>query len=295
MDPVKVGRAIQVLRRKIGFTQHDLADEMGVTDKAVSKWERGLSVPDIAGITRLSFLLNCDIENLLEGNIACLEEPWQGLLILDPDDSGLYAGMDVYGKPLVYFSLSYLMLAGIKDIHILCSEWDRRFIAEKLKEEGDLGIHVAFLSSLKDLPEGNTVVIRNYDFIYGSNLTRYFQRAITKTDRISCLTISKPAGSQSVDFDNSRLIHLSRKKQWHCTSVLFFPESKYSRISSGFLELVEQNELYAEPMGNGVIEYPIENKDDILATAEFIRYLRKQMGNDIYDLKQIARNRNLIR
>lgn len=43
MDAKKVGKAIKVLRSRIGYTQHDLADVLGVTDKAVSKWERGVS------------------------------------------------------------------------------------------------------------------------------------------------------------------------------------------------------------------------------------------------------------
>lgn len=67
MDAKKVGKSIKVLRKRIGYTQHDLANTLGVTDKAVSKWERGLSVPDIGIITELSLTLNCDVDNLLQG------------------------------------------------------------------------------------------------------------------------------------------------------------------------------------------------------------------------------------
>ena len=53
MDAQKVGMAIKKLRLKIGYTQHEIADCLCVTDKAVSKWERGISVPDISIIAML--------------------------------------------------------------------------------------------------------------------------------------------------------------------------------------------------------------------------------------------------
>ena len=43
MDNTKLGSLIRVLRREAGMTQRDLAETLGVTDKAVSKWERGVS------------------------------------------------------------------------------------------------------------------------------------------------------------------------------------------------------------------------------------------------------------
>ena len=46
MDPVKIGTAIKTLRLQEGYTQQDLADSLGVSGQAVSKWERGLSVPE---------------------------------------------------------------------------------------------------------------------------------------------------------------------------------------------------------------------------------------------------------
>ena len=74
MDPVKIGTAIKTLRIQEGYTQQDLADSLGVSGQAVSKWERGLSVPDISIVMKLSDLLNVDVDNLLEGNISFLEK-----------------------------------------------------------------------------------------------------------------------------------------------------------------------------------------------------------------------------
>ena len=44
MDQVKTGRLIRTLRTKLGLTQLALAEQLGVSDKAVSKWERGVSL-----------------------------------------------------------------------------------------------------------------------------------------------------------------------------------------------------------------------------------------------------------
>lgn len=61
-----LGNMITELRKQKGMTQLDLADKMGVTDKAVSKWERDLSTPDIHTITRLSEVLEVSVEELMQ-------------------------------------------------------------------------------------------------------------------------------------------------------------------------------------------------------------------------------------
>ncbi len=48
MDQMKTGGLIRTLRRRRGLTQLALAERLGVSDKAVSKWERGRGAPDIA-------------------------------------------------------------------------------------------------------------------------------------------------------------------------------------------------------------------------------------------------------
>ncbi len=56
---------ISSLRREKNMTQNDLADKMNVTDKAVSKWERNLSCPDINSIPKLAEILGVSVEKLL--------------------------------------------------------------------------------------------------------------------------------------------------------------------------------------------------------------------------------------
>ena len=61
-----MGEIISNLRREQGMTQKDLADKMGVTDKAVSKWERNLSCPDISSIPRLAEALGTTVNVLMD-------------------------------------------------------------------------------------------------------------------------------------------------------------------------------------------------------------------------------------
>ena len=54
MDNIRTGALIRRLRRELGLTQLQLAGRLGVSDKAVSKWERGLGSPDCPGCPRCS-------------------------------------------------------------------------------------------------------------------------------------------------------------------------------------------------------------------------------------------------
>ena len=60
-----IGETISSLRKKKELTQNELAEKMNVTDKAVSKWERDLSCPDVNTISRLAEVLDVSVEDLL--------------------------------------------------------------------------------------------------------------------------------------------------------------------------------------------------------------------------------------
>ena len=67
MDCAKVGQLIRTVRQEKNMTQNQLAELLRVTDKAISKWERGLGLPDISLLPELSAALELDMEKLLEG------------------------------------------------------------------------------------------------------------------------------------------------------------------------------------------------------------------------------------
>ena len=65
-----MGETIADLRKERGMTQKHLAEQMNVTDKAVSKWERDLSCPDIHSIPKLAEVLGVSVEELMQTSKA---------------------------------------------------------------------------------------------------------------------------------------------------------------------------------------------------------------------------------
>lgn len=63
-----MGQMISSLRKASGMTQMELAEKMNVTDKAVSKWERDLSCPDINSIPKLAEIFHISVDELLQTN-----------------------------------------------------------------------------------------------------------------------------------------------------------------------------------------------------------------------------------
>jgi DNA-binding XRE family transcriptional regulator len=73
MDNSKVGELIYNLRKEIGLTQKQLADQMNISDRTISKWERGYGCPDVTLLPSLSSLLGVNIENILDGKLSSNE------------------------------------------------------------------------------------------------------------------------------------------------------------------------------------------------------------------------------
>lgn len=69
MDPVKTGGLIRAARLKKGLTQLQLAETLLVSDKTISKWERGCGCPDLSSLPRLADALGIDLHALLAGTM----------------------------------------------------------------------------------------------------------------------------------------------------------------------------------------------------------------------------------
>ena len=75
MDKTSFGKFLAEQRKSKGYTQKMLAEKLYVSDKAVSKWERGLSMPDISLLVPLSEILEVSVTELLEGRkLDCASE-----------------------------------------------------------------------------------------------------------------------------------------------------------------------------------------------------------------------------
>ena len=69
MDYEKVGSAILKLRKEKGWTQKQLADQLHLSDRTISKWERGAGCPDVSLLAEVSALLGANIEEILDGDL----------------------------------------------------------------------------------------------------------------------------------------------------------------------------------------------------------------------------------
>ena len=160
-----IGKIICEARKSAGYTQRAIAEMLFVTDKAVSKWERGICLPDISLFSKISMLLDVDIEQLLVGDDDHMAHEWVGEIRVN-DIRGTVAG-----KPLVHYLLAYFMLAGIRNVAILTK--DREYINSlDLKQ---YGLRISFFGFRSD----KKMIVYDKPFVFGVNLTRYLQYCMT--------------------------------------------------------------------------------------------------------------------
>ena len=73
MDQIKIGRFIAACRKRANLTQLQLADKLGITDKAISKWERGITMPDTSIMLELCDVLSISVNDLLCGEVVTMD------------------------------------------------------------------------------------------------------------------------------------------------------------------------------------------------------------------------------
>ena len=73
MDQIKIGKFIAECRKKANLTQMQLSEKLGITDKAISKWERGIAMPDTSIMLALCEILGISVNELLSGEKINME------------------------------------------------------------------------------------------------------------------------------------------------------------------------------------------------------------------------------
>lgn len=277
VDAKKIGLVIKTLRKRRGLTQAQLAGELGITDKAVSKWERGIGSPDISVINRLADILNIDSDNLLAGNVAYLEGEWVGELHIDRFETKLSVSTEVYGKPVVYIYLSYFALAGIREIYVYCSTDEKRTLMTLMGYGQQYGLLLHYnepnQASKKMIVEGSI-------FIYGPNLTKYFQRGMSHVNAQTRLVIPYTGDNEVFLNEKNRISDVSAAKQGYRILPIIFEN--------------EAGTTVYEPLGNGMMVINFQNKEDVLATSILLQILTKYSERQLYCLEEIVYRRGLI-
>lgn len=112
VEPIKVGRFIAQNRKNLNLTQKELAEKLGVTDRAVSKWENGRSIPDVGIIESLCKELNISIGEFFAGEKIQEKEykkETEKMLLASLDEKQLY-GVQIVIYILEFVSLELFML-----------------------------------------------------------------------------------------------------------------------------------------------------------------------------------------
>ena len=123
MKEQTMGAMIATLRKEKGMTQLDLAQQLGVTDKAVSKWERELSCPDVNTIPRLAEVLGVSVEELMRTERKQDEEKGnelQHVLDICLKAIPLAMGIALIVTSILKKDLDVYTIAGLAGIGLLC-------------------------------------------------------------------------------------------------------------------------------------------------------------------------------
>ncbi len=108
MDQTKIGKFIAACRKEQGMTQAVLAEKLGISDRAVSKWETGKSMPDSGIMLELCDLLKINVNELLSGERIAMEnyDTKSQEVILN-----LKSENELYGKRLMH-AVWYIVVSG---------------------------------------------------------------------------------------------------------------------------------------------------------------------------------------
>lgn len=256
MNIIETGKLIAKLRREAGYTQQALADLLNITDKAVSKWERGICVPDTALLPKLSRILDADMEYIISANSEYHRHNWTGVLYLDSNQPSIFT--QIYDKPLIDYLLSYFMLVGISCVDIRCSMAMQKLITEK--DYSKYGLSITFS---KRNSNAKMIIYGKY-LIFGMNLTRTFRNAMDM-EKPQCFSVN------SVNLP------------------IIFSQSGNESIS--YLEKNAENRKF----GRGIIAIPLNSENDIADASKFVEIYQKYHNIKIADLQEIAQNRGLMK
>jgi transcriptional regulator with XRE-family HTH domain/DNA-directed RNA polymerase subunit RPC12/RpoP len=141
MDQLKIGKFIADCRKEKGLTQWQLAEKLGITDKAISKWERGIAMPDTSIMLELSDILGISVNELLNGEKLNMENNNQKneQLLLDMAKEIERKNKTIWSAMWTLMTISIIgLLAGILAAAFLIPEGVWQIVAI-------LGVSVIFL------------------------------------------------------------------------------------------------------------------------------------------------------
>ena len=236
--------------------------------------------------------------------------------------------MPVFDKPMIYYPLSTLMLAGIRDILLITTPEDQAQFQRALGDGSDLGIALSY--AVQPSPDGlaqafhigadfigqdDSALVLGDNIFYGHGLPDIMARANARTHGASVFAyrVSDPSAYGVVAFDaEGRAISLEEKparprSSWAVTGLYFYDDSVVERAKSlrpsarGELEITDLNRLYLEDealnvelMGRGFAWLDTGTHASLLDAATYVRITEERQGMKICCPEEIAWRQGFI-
>ena len=229
--------------------------------------------------------------------------------------------MPVYDKPMIYYPLSILMLAGIRDILIISTPRDLPVFRELFGtgeyavQESPRGLADAFIIGADFIGADNVALILGDNIFYGQSFSKVLREAAARQSGATIFGyyVRDPREYGVVEFDeNGRALSIEEKpenpKSNYAVPGLYFYDNQVVDIAAnvkpsarGEIEITSINneylrrgELYVETLGRGFAWLDTGNHDSLLDAADFVAAFQKRQGLYISCIEEIAYKRGFI-
>ena len=236
--------------------------------------------------------------------------------------------LPVYDKPMIYYPLSVLMLANIKEILIISTERDLPVFKELFKDGSELGLKLeykvqekpnglaeAFLIGEEFIGKDNVALILGDNIFYGSGFTGLVEEAakLKKGAIIFGYPVKDPKAYGVVEFDeNGKAVSLEEKpkepKSNYAIPGLYFYDNtviekakKVKPSARGEIEITTVNEMYlsegklnVKNLGRGIIWFDAGTHEALLEASNYIEAIQKRQGFYVACLEEIAYKKESI-